>query len=193
MRLIKKNDFAPIVATIVVILLATAINISAQKASMRISATAMGTNQQLGRIINIDIWIYASSTPDDQKGLLEAFGENGSEGLANALEKMGSKGRIAVTGTLGFDLKYVRVFKMNDGSLNVRFVTDRPVTFAERWAAARTTDYSLAMGEIFIKKGKDKSSGRLMPVARLQLNKDREVEVEAFQNPWNLTNIRVGK
>lgn len=156
-------------------------------------ATATGTSTQLGRLVNVDIYISKVSTAEDQKALLEAFGENGSEGLVNALDKMSSKGRIAITGTLGFDLKYIRIFKMRDGTLNVRFVTDRPIRFAERWAAARTVDYSLAMGEIFIKEGKDKSSGTLVPAARLVLNKEGEIQIEAFQNPWNLTNLRLWK
>ena len=185
-----------IVTTIVVLsfLLLFHNGVIAQKSKvLTLSATAMGTFYQGGRIVNIDLSVTQSSSPTDQKALLEAFREGGSEGLVNALEKMGSKGRIANTGTLGFDLKYVRIFKMPDGSLNIRFVTDRPITFAERWASARSMDYSLAMGEIFIKTGKDKSSGTLVPASRLKLNDKGEVQIDALQNTWKLTNIRVWK
>lgn len=184
------------VTTVVVLsfLLLLHTGVIAQKSKvLTLSATAMGTFYQGGRIVNIDLSVTQSSPPTDQKALLEAFREGGSEGLVNALEKMGSKGRIAITGTLGFDLKYVRIFKMPDGSLNIRFVTDRPITFAERWASARSMDYSLAMGEIFIKTGKDKSSGTLVPASRLKLNDKGEVQIDALQNTWKLTNIRVWK
>ena len=181
-----------VIAAISVLLLAGGNGVLGQESKPKaISATAMGTSTQLGRVINIDIRISEASTPDDQKALLEAFAEGGSEGLANALEKMSSKGRIAITGTLGFDLKYIRVTNMPDGTVNVRFVTDRPVRFAEHWAATRSMDYSLAMGEIFIGADKDKSSGTLVPAAKLYLDKKDGLTMEAFQNPWKLVNIKV--
>lgn len=184
-----------VVATIIAaVILATASSVSAQKSkTLTIMATAAGTSTQMGRLVNVDIYISEFSTAEDQKVLVDAFREKGSEGLVNALEKMSSKGRIAITGTLGFDLKYIRLFKMPDGSMNVRFVTDRPIQFAERWANARSLDYSLAMGEILVKKQKGKSSGTLVPAARLNLNKAGELEVETLLNQWTLNNVRLWK
>ncbi len=183
-----------VISAITALFLIVGTNVMAQtKKDLSISATALGTNQQLGRLISVDVRISAYSTAEDRKGLLEAFGEKGSEGLANALDKMSSKGRIAITGTLGFDLKYVREFKMPDGNRKIRFVTDRPVKFAELWSSSRSMDYSLSMGEIIISNTKGKSTGTLVPAAKFKLNKDGEIEIEAFQNPWNLTNIKVWK
>ena len=167
-------------------------NASAQK-SLDISATAMGTNQQLGKIISVDLHISEYSTAADKAALLEAFTESGSEGLVNALDKMKSKGRAAITGTLGFDVNYIRQFDMPDGSRMIRFVTDRPISFAEHWGSTRSMDYQISIGEIIIKKGKDKSTGRVIPAAKVKLNKEGEIEIEAFQNPWNLVNIKVWK
>jgi hypothetical protein len=156
----------------------------------QISATARGTSTQMGRIVNVDFHIYGFSTPDDQKILLEAFRADGSEGLANALDKMNSKGRIAITGTIGYDVNYIREFKMPDGSVKIRFVTDRPIRFAEAWGSTRTIDYMISMGEIIISKQKGKSGGTLMPASKVKLNKEGELEIEAYQNPWELVNIR---
>jgi hypothetical protein len=161
--------------------------------SRQISAVARGTSTQMGRIVNIDIRINSLSTAADQGILLEAFQANGSEGVANALDKMRSKGRIAITGTVGYDLNYIRRFKMPDGSVKIRFVTDRPITFGEHWYATRTVDYQLSMGEIIIRPGKGKSTGTLMPATRLRLNKKGELELETYQNPWELVNIKVWK
>ena len=157
----------------------------------RISATARGTSTQLGRVVSIDLRISEYSTPADQAILLEAFTSNGSEGLVNALERMSSKGRIAITGTLGFDVNYIREFKEKDGSRKIRFVTDRPVTFGEAWGATRSRDFNITMGEIIIRKERNRSSGTLMPAARVRLNRQGELEIETFQNPWDLLNIRV--
>lgn len=177
-------------AALAAILLMASSSSFAQK-SEQISGTAMGTGQQTGRIINIDLRIFERSVAADQKALLEAFAQNGSEGLANALDKMNSKGRVAITGTLGYDVNYIREFKMPYGSRKIRFVTDRPIRFGEAWGSTRSMDYQISIGEIIIRKEKGKSSGTLLPATKVKLNKDGEIEFEAFQNPWNLTNIRV--
>jgi len=158
-----------------------------------ISATARGTSTQMGRIVNIDIRVNSLSTKADQGVLLEAFQADGSEGLANALDKMSSKGRVAITGTVGYDLNYIRRFNMPDGSVKIRFVTDRPIDFAEHWNSTRTLDYQLSLGEVIIRPGKGKSAGTLMPAARLRINKKGDLEIEAYQNPWELVNIKVWK
>lgn len=192
MKLTKIRQFLFIVAAVAAMFLVSNSSAFAQKSEL-ISGTAMGTGQQTGRIINIDLRIVERSVAADQKALLEAFAENGSEGLANALDKMKSKGRIAITGTLGYDVNYIREFKMPDGSRKIRFVTDRPIRFGEAWGSTRSMDYQISIGEIIIRKEKGKSSGTLLPATKVKLNKDGEIEFEAFQNPWNLTNIRVYK
>ncbi len=157
-----------------------------------IRAIARGTSTQLGRLINVDIRINSISAAADQGALLEAFQAGGSEGLANALEKMRSKGRIAITGTLGYDLNYIRRFTLPNGDTVVRFVTDRPVRFREAWGATRSMDYEITLGEIvFPKANPKKAKGTLMPATRVRLNKKGEIELENFQNPWQLTNIKV--
>lgn len=194
MKTVRRNQFIGfVVAASAVLLMAVITSVAQKQKTEQISATAMGTSTQLGRVISIDIRINEYSTPDDLKALVGAFEEKGSEGLTNALHKMKSKGRIAITGTLGFDLNYIRVFPMPDGGRKIRFVTDRPITFGEAWSSSRSMDYSLSMGEIIISKQKGGSSGTLYPAARFKLDKDREVEIELRQNAWNLTNVKVWK
>ena len=106
--------------------------------SIFIQAEAMGTNQQMGRMFSVNIIIDEFSTPDDQKILLEAFNHKKNEGMVNALSKMKSKGRIAITGTIGYDVNYIRQFKLPDGSTKYRIVTDRPIRFSEAWSDSRS-------------------------------------------------------
>src|ERR1051326_3904928 len=68
--------------------------------SIFIQSEAMGQAQQLGRMFSINLIINEFSTAEDQQVLLEAFNSKKNEGLVNALSKMKSKGRIAITGTL---------------------------------------------------------------------------------------------
>ena len=184
----RKVVFAALAAS--VFFLVASSPVLAQRAK-HISATARGTSTQLGRTVSIDLRISEYSTAKDQAALIEAFKTDGNEGLVNAVEKMQAKGRIAITGTLGYDVNYIHEIKNKDGSRTIRFVTDRPVSFGEVWGARRSRDFNITMGEITIRKGRNKSTGTLMPAARVRLNRDNVLEVETYQNPWNLINIRV--
>jgi hypothetical protein len=157
--------------------------------SIMIQATAMGQAQQLGRVFSVNIYINEFSTPDDQKALLEAFGSKGNEGLVNALSKMTAKGRIAITGTLGYDVNYIRSFKQTDGTTKIRLVTDRPIRFGEAWSDSRSSDYNLSGLEITLSPDKKKNEGVLLPACQFKLDKENNLEIEAFENPWKLTNI----
>jgi len=156
---------------------------------MTIQAQAMGTSTQLGRNFNVTIIINEISPPSDQKILLEAFQAKGNEGLVNALSKMPSKGRIAITGTLGGDLAYIRKFPMPDGSVKYRLVTNRLLRFGEVWSDSRSSDYDLSAVEVILSPQKGKSSGTLLPASKLKLNKQNQLEIELYQNPWKLVNV----
>ena len=159
--------------------------------SITIQAQAMGTSTQMGRSYSITARINEYSPPSDQAILLEAFKAKGNEGLVNALEKMPSKGRLSITGTLGGDLAYIRRFDQPDGSVMVRMITNRLLRFGEVWADTRTTDYQLSAMEITISKDGKKKAGRLLPAAQLDMDKQGRLEIELYQNPWNLVNIQL--
>ena len=78
---------------------------SAQKLPKRITiqAQAMGTSTQMGRNANVTLIIEELTTGEERAGLLEAFQQKGHEGLVNALSQMKRKGRMSVTGRLGYD------------------------------------------------------------------------------------------
>ena len=61
---------------------------------MTIQATAKGTSTQLGRIIDVNIYIEAYSTIDDRNALIDAFKRRGQDGLVDALQDMKPKGRV---------------------------------------------------------------------------------------------------
>jgi hypothetical protein len=166
---------------------------TAQKLPKRIfiQAQAMGTSTQLGRNFSVNIIINEFSPPEDQKILMEVFAQKGNEGLVNALSKMPSKGRIAITGTLGGDLAYIRRFPQPDGSVRIRCVTNRLLRFGEVWADSRSTDYDLSGAEVLISKDKKHNSGTLLPAAKLKMNKEGQLEIELYQNPWKLVNVQL--
>jgi len=178
------------VVLLAVLMISAAIAISAdERKTATIDATAMGTSTQLGRNISVKVLIHEYSTEEDRQVLLEAFKKGQNQGLVNALTKMKAVGRIAITGTLGYDLSFIRLIPTPEGR-KIRFVTNRMLRFGEAYYNTQTTAYNLTAGEIEINDSdKDKSTGVLYPAAQLVINKEGQVEFQLNKNPWKLVNI----
>jgi hypothetical protein len=154
-----------------------------------IDATATGTSTQMGRVVSVKVTIYEYSTDEDRQVLIESFKKGQNQGLVNALTKMKSVGRIAITGTIGYDLSYIRLVPTPTGR-KIRFVTNRLLRFGEAYYNTQSTAYNLTAGEIEINDSdKDKSAGVLYPAAQLVINKEGQLEFQLNKNPWKLVNI----
>ena len=180
------------VGVLIAITLATAVfKTGAQDKPKRetIQAQAMGQNRAAGKNFNVTVTIDSYSTPDDQKALLDAFAQGGQAALSKTLSKMKSKGRVAVTGTLGYDVAYVRTFPTADGR-RVRLITDRPIRIAEARENGRSTDYDLSALELNLNNDDSKNSGSLIIGLRVKVDKDNQLVFESYgSGPWNLVNV----
>jgi hypothetical protein len=191
MRRVEKRRLAIAVAAVMSLVSLSGAGGSAKDKSKRetFQAVAMGQSTQLGRTFSVNIVVEEYSTAEDQQILFEAFDSKGMEGLSDALGKMKSKGRLSITGTLGYDVAYVRSFPTATGR-KIRFVTSRPITFGEARGGARSSDYSLSAIELNIGNEKGKNTGILLPACQFKIDKERQLEIENYQNPWKLQNIR---
>ena len=154
-----------------------------------IDATAMGTSTQLGKNVSIKVSIYEFSAEEDRQFLIDAFKKGQNQGLVNALTKMKAVGHIAITGTLGYDLSFIRLIPTPTGR-KIRFVTTRLLRFGEAYYDTQTKAYNLTAGEIEIDDSdKNKSAGVLYPAAQLVINKEGQLEFQLNKNPWKLVNI----
>jgi hypothetical protein len=154
-----------------------------------IQAQAYGTSTQLGQNIGITVTIYEFSTPENRQALVEAFTKGQNQGLVNALSKMPAVGRIAITGTLGYDLSFIREIPTPTGR-KIRFVTNRQIRFGEAWADTQSQAYNLTAGEFDLNStDKGKSTGILYPAAQLIIDKEGQLQFELRQNPWRLNGI----
>jgi hypothetical protein len=154
-----------------------------------IDATAWGESTQMGRHFGITVTIYEFSTPEDRQVLVDAFTKGQNQGLVNALTKMKAVGHIAIPGTLGFDLAYIRMIPTATGR-QIRFVTNRKIAFGEAYSDSQSMAYNLSAGEININdQDKSKSAGVLYPAAQLIINKEGQLQFELNQNPWRLSDI----
>ena len=154
-----------------------------------IDATAWGTSTQLGRNVGITIVIYQYSTPEDEDILVQAFQKGQNQGLVNALERMKAVGHIAITGTLGYDLSFIKLIQTPTGR-TIRFATNRLIRFGEAYWDTQSQYYNLTAGEINIdNQDKSKSNGVLYPAAQLTIGSDGQLELNLNKNPWRLGNI----
>jgi hypothetical protein len=157
--------------------------------SETIEASSMGTGTQMGQMFGITVILYEYSTPEDRQILMQAFEKGKNQGLVNALSKMRAVGHIAITGTLGYDLSYVRMVPTPTGR-KIRFVTNRPITFAEAWTDSSSQSYNLTGGEFDINDSdKSKSTGVLYPLAQLAIDKQGQLQIELNQNAWTLVDV----
>src|SRR5271169_5134226 len=149
-----------------------------------IDAQAFGTGTQMGQNIGITIIIYDFSTAADRQVLVDAYSKGQNQGLVNALTKMPAVGRISITGTLGYDLSFIRLIQTPTGR-KIRFITNRQIRFAEAYADTQSLNYNLTAGEIDIdSQDKSKSTGTLYPAAQLTLDKEGQLQLDLRQNAW---------
>jgi hypothetical protein len=161
-----------------------------------IQCTAQGTSTQMGQQFTLNITINEYSTEEDRQTLIQAFEKDKSQGLAKALAKLPTRGRMQTPGTTGYELKFVRLLPNSPpGTRKIRIVTDRPITIGESRQQSRSLDYNLSVVELELNEVEEKSTGTLLPLCELKIDKKtKELTVEVRKNPFNLVNFfRQGK
>lgn len=154
-----------------------------------IEATAMGTGTQLGSVINVSLEIYQYSTPEDRQMLIQAFEKGQNQGLVNALSRMKAVGHCSITGTLGYDVAFIRMVPTSTGR-KLLFVTNRLLRFGEVYYDTQSTSFNLTAGEFELNdQDKKKSAGVLFPLAQLAIDKEGQLQIELNQNPWKLVDV----
>ena len=154
-----------------------------------IEATAMGTGTQLGQNVEIRLIISDYSTMEERQVLVDAFGKGQNQGLVTALQKMRAVGRISLTGTVGYDVSFIRMIPTPTGR-KLRFITNRPIRFGEAWTDSQSQSFDLSGGEIDINDSdKSKSTGVLYPRAQLVIDKQGQLQIELSQNSWRVVDV----
>ncbi len=152
-----------------------------------IEAQAFGTGTQLGQTIGVTLNIYEFSTPADKQVLVQAYQQGQNKGLVNALKKMRAVGHVEITGTLGYDCSYIRVFPTPTGR-KIVFATNRQISMAEAWTDSNSMAFDLTAGILDLNdQDKSKSTGVLYPAAQLVIDKKGEMAWDLAQNPWRLS------
>jgi len=154
-----------------------------------IDATAWGESTQMGQHFDVTVTIYEWSTAADRQVLADAFQKAQNQGLVNALTKMKAVGHIAITGTLGYDLSYIRMVPTPTGR-KILFVTNRLIRFGEALTDSQSQAYNLSAGELDLNdQDKTKSTGALYPAAQLIIDSQGKLQLDLRQNPWRLSDL----
>jgi hypothetical protein len=186
---IRKFGYGSLLLAALLLTAVTIANAQDERKIGTIDATAMGTSTQLGKTVSVKVIISQFSTEEDRAVLVDAFKKGRNQALVDALSKMKPVGRIAITGTVGSDLAYIRLIRTDTGS-KIRFATNRLIRFGEAYSNSRTIAYNLTAGEFDLNDSdKNKSTGVLYPASQLIINKDGQLEFQLNKNPWKLVNI----
>ena len=177
------------ISLMVIVSLVIAIPVSARDKYETIDAQAFGTGAQMGQNIGITLNVYEFSTPADRQVLLQAYTKGQNQGLVNALQKMRAVGHVEITGTLGYDVSYIKMTPTPTGR-KIVFATNRPITFGEAWSDSQSSSFNLTAGVFEINdQDKSKSTGMLYPLAQLVLDKEGQLQLDLNQNPWRLSGV----
>ena len=73
-------------------------------------------------------------------------------------------------------------------------MTDRNIAIGELYRGTRSRDYSVGAIELFLTPDGKGSEGTALPACKLKVDKKtQQIEIETYQNPWNLTNLMISK
>jgi hypothetical protein len=149
--------------------------------------------QRGARMVNVDIRVKAYTNNEQTQQFAAALIEGGQNALTKALEKAKDIGSIQLTGRVGFyDFKLIRSRPTHTGRRIVA-VCDRPLQFGELYAGTRSTDYTIGIMILDLKKnekGREVGSGTLYYAAKVKI-KNKAIQIEHFQiDPIRLVNVR---
>ena len=189
--IIKKTSFL-----ILVMLCATAAVFAQEQAKPKpehFGATAYSM-QRGARMVQVDVRVKSYTDNETTQHLAGALVEGGQQALTKALEKMDEIGGIRLTGHVGFyDFKLIRSRKTPTGR-RIIAVCDRPLQFGELYHSTRSTDYTLGLLILDLKKnekGKEVGTGTLYYAVKVKIKNGKTIQVEHFQiDPIRIVNVR---
>jgi hypothetical protein len=117
--------------------------------------------------------------------------EGGTDAFQKAMRER-KVGYVWYTQTLRWPLNIARMFKLEDGKILVRLVTERPIMWWEVPSRQhRTLDYQFGYIEFTIDKEENKGQGSVIHTARIDLTTEGKVSIETLgTNPHRLQNVK---
>ena len=142
-----------------------------------------------GSTANLDIRISGYTPESEAAQLRKTLLEQGPDALLKALSKIKSKGKVSLSGHIGFyDLKFIRSIPTEKGR-RILAVTDRPIQFLEAYYSGRSMDYTFGMMQVDLEnkskdeegsKPRESGQGILIFAGKVKVLESNKVEIENF-------------
>ena len=136
-----------------------------------------------GATANVDVYVNSYTTDAEAQTLAGVLVQGGPDALHKALENTKSKGKITLSGRVGFyDLKLIRSRRTEAGR-RIYAVGDRPIGFLEAYISNRSRDYEFGILQLDLKqdsKGKEEGAGALIYAAKIKLLDGNTIDVENY-------------
>jgi len=143
-----------------------------------------------GRTANVNITINSYSSPEEVQNLHAMLIDRGPDVVLKALEKMKPKGRIAMTGTVGFYEFKVIISVPSGGGRRILAAADRPISFLEQYYGTRSTDYKFGFLELDLDQ-RGRGEGNLTYAAKVKVINSDKIEIENLGiEPIKLMGVR---
>lgn len=147
-----------------------------------------------GARVNVDLFVNSYTSDAEAKTMAATLVEAGPDALLKLLEKTDSRGRITLTGRVGFyDLKLIRSHRTKTGR-RIYAVGDRPVGFLEMYAGNRSLDYPFGILQLDLEtkeNGKEEGVGALIYSAKIKVLEGNSIDVESYGiQPIRLMGVR---
>jgi hypothetical protein len=142
----------------------------------------------------VDVVIDHWSSDAQRKQLRDALKEGGSERLLKTLQSIDDPaGTISTPGYLGVPLRFATQRELPGGGRRILVATDRRISFFEAVNRPRSSDFPFLLLDIRL-DANGKGTGKLLPVARVEVGADDMIEVENYASePIRLTEVHVEK
>jgi hypothetical protein len=157
------------------------------------SATAFGTSGPTsGKSVGVNIYINSYTTDIEVTNYLSILKSQGQDGLEKAFDKTKERGRLAVVGTTGNDISFIRSRNAETKRI-IRMASNRMMSFAELYNSPRSRDYKFTIVELRL-DADGNGEGNIFYAVKLKFNKKGELEIEHYgQSPIRLANVRKQK
>lgn len=136
---------------------------TARFSALAVDMTAAG-NRPATTPVTITISRWSSDAERDT--LMNALLERGPDAALAAIRDLPRAGSIAASGSVGIEVRFARRISEPSGTERIVLVTDRPVSFWERRAGDRSTDYPFTL--IDLRVGADgKGEGKVSVATKI--------------------------
>ena len=147
-----------------------------------------------GATANVDLYVNSYTTDPEAKTLAALLVDAGPDALLKALEKTKSRGKITLSGRIGFyDLKLIRSHRTPNGR-RIYAVGDRPMGFLEVYVSNRSRDYEFGILQLDLttnSKGKEEGTGSLVYAAKIKVLEGNSIDIETYGiDPVRLMGVR---